>query len=1060
MSPARLRVGFLVALLLGLGTACDFSPIEVKITSPGHGVFTTASSILVTGTASRNRAIFQLTVNGVPVPIQPDKTWSTTIPLSQADINNPVFAELTRTTDGATWTDRIVVIAGDSVADGGYSPQSIALRLNDRALDKMEPLLESLAAASFDLQALLLAANPVATTEVCIIPDPFGGCLVSVTVVVNVTSASYASLALDVDSMTNAVAADIVVSGLEINYDTDGIDCQGRITSTTTDVPGDFELKPDAGNPTNIDVNLLGTVDVTFSGFNNEFTGGICDFPVVGDIITLIIGNVQPLVEQGFEDALQDPDGAGPADSVVAEGIESGLAGIELAGPIGEALGVSLETPLFDVFEDVDGVTLDSDSRITASLPDPSAPDLAASYHVSEPFPSFGPNTPAGHSYELALCVSTSAFNQLMKAEVESGVLAADLTEIDLGFGTAPITAGALAVVLPSFASLPPSTPMIVRITPTLAPIVSGNPGPAGELAELRAAQLIVEALEAATEKLHLKLALDFKTGLDLALTAGQLAPTLSQPPPTDITLAILENPIGENPLFIEFVLPSFLAPLLPLLGDSLGSFPLPDFLGQQLDLVGDATRNGEFMSLFTELVPVGTLFHHDYTAADFQSDALTRVGDAFWVTDNDLLFLPHPDRLRLTSNGANLNGSAWYDEALIYPSKSWSTTYRFQVSHLVGAGADGIGFHVQSDGLTANPDQDGAGLANPHLSVVVDTWNNGPEGTDESLKVILNGSQIYFNDLLDFAGDPNPGSSSSVFRMEVGYHAPTRQLRVALFDEGGPDFLDETIGVDLSHLPPSHAGFSARTGGQAENHDVRTWTLAAEVLPAPTVLRHDYTGGEFQTAELALVGDAFWTTDTDPLFQPLPNRLRLTNNGANLNGSAWYDGSTIDATRSWSTTYRFQLSFQGGAGADGIGFHIQGDGLAANPDHEGGGLTTPHLTVAVDTWNNGPEGTDESLKVQLNGSPYHFNDLLDFAGDPNPGSSPTVFRMELDYDARATQLRIRLFDEGGTDYLDNTIVLDLGGFPTSSHVGFSARTGTFTENHDVRSWSLEAVTP
>jgi len=30
-----------------------------------------------------------------------------------------------------------------------------------------------------------------------------------------------------------------------------------------------------------------------------------------------------------------------------------------------------------------------------------------------------------------------------------------------------------------------------------------------------------------------------------------------------------------------------------------------------------------------------------------------------------------------------------------------------------------------------------------------VDTWNNGPDGTDELLKVIVDGSVVYLNDLL-----------------------------------------------------------------------------------------------------------------------------------------------------------------------------------------------------------------------------------------------------------------------------------------------------------------------
>ena len=73
----------------------------------------------------------------------------------------------------------------------------------------------------------------------------------------------------------------------------------------------------------------------------------------------------------------------------------------------------------------------------------------------------------------------------------------------------------------------------------------------------------------------------------------------------------------------------------------------------------------------------------------------------------------------------------------------------------------------IHENGINANPGHEGWSLSDSHFSLIVDTWNNGSEGTDESLRLIVNGEQIYINDLLDYEPDPNPGSSSSVFRME-----------------------------------------------------------------------------------------------------------------------------------------------------------------------------------------------------------------------------------------------------------------------------------------------------
>lgn len=98
------------------------------------------------------------------------------------------------------------------------------------------------------------------------------------------------------------------------------------------------------------------------------------------------------------------------------------------------------------VDEDPTGLTIGTDARITASLPAPGAPDLFASYHVDEVFPTFPTATPLGGvPYELGLSIGTSAFNQLLKAEVESGLLATTITTLDLGAGPVPLTAGLLS---------------------------------------------------------------------------------------------------------------------------------------------------------------------------------------------------------------------------------------------------------------------------------------------------------------------------------------------------------------------------------------------------------------------------------------------------------------------------------------------------------------------------------------------------------------------------------------------------------------------------------------
>jgi hypothetical protein len=296
---------------------------------------------------------------------------------------------------------------------------------------------------------------------------------------------------------------------------------------------------------------------------------------------------------------------------------------------------------------------------------------------------------------------------------------------------------------------------------------------------------------------------------------------------------------------------------------------------------------------------------------------------------------------------------------------------------------------------------------------------------------------------------------------MELEYWAAAQELRIALFDEGSSAFLDERVSIDLRNLGPSHAGFSARTGNATQNHDVRSFLLAGTVPVldlAPGQLRRarDFTGGDFETASMALVGDAFWTEDGAPIFSPYPRRLRLTNNGSGRNGSAWDAERRWDASASWSSISRFQITFGGPDGADGLGFHLQTNGTTINPNHHGFGLGGRRLSVVIDTWNN-DDGADESLQVWLSGHRLYSNNLQDLASDPRPGSSPQVFRLEVRHVAPLNQLQIRLIDESGGGYLEETIGLNLDGWG-ASWAGFSATTGTAAENHDIRTWEFTGV--
>ena len=239
--------------------------------------------------------------------------------------------------------------------------------------------------------------------------------------------------------------------------------------------------------------------------------------------------------------------------------------------------------------------------------PPAGAPDLTASYSVDEAFPSFGTTTPEGGvPYDLALSISTSAFNQLLKAQIECGLLRMELSEIDIGGGPLPLTAGTLALIIPELNAFDPAMPVVVRLAPTLAPLLTGKPGPGGELGEIRVGQLMADIVGQDTpnhEFLMLRGAIDFRAGLDMSFASGSLAFSIGSVTPADIMVGILENLVNTNEAVLGIALPFVLAQALPSLGEGLAAFPIPSFFGLQLQGL-EVSRNGQFYSLFANLRP------------------------------------------------------------------------------------------------------------------------------------------------------------------------------------------------------------------------------------------------------------------------------------------------------------------------------------------------------------------------------------------------------------------------------------------------------------------------
>jgi hypothetical protein len=359
----------------------------------------------------------------------------------------------------------------------------------------------------------------------------------------------------------------------------------------------------------------------------------------------------------------------------LANALQDALANVNLTGPLSGSLGVTFQSPFHKpapppgILEDNTGVTLNSDSRVFTTPA--GGPDLTESFDPyrcvggsgtcttppyganclcrfdsdcqsvvcsGETFPTLGATTPSSTPYGLGIVLATTTFNQLLKALTEKGFLNYELTEFSLGGPPLTLTAGVLSTIIPEFASLMPpgcvvsdpcDPPLKIRLAPTIAPVLSGDTGPSGELGDLRLPNLVVDIISPSDPtNPYLRIAADVRTGFNATTqpicvggtsdgqvcavnsdcaspgtcTGSELAFEIGQPLLENITVVVVNNPIGANVEDLQTNLPQLLVQAFgALTGGALGGFPLPSFLGVQPTVV-EVGKAGRFLAVYLNL--------------------------------------------------------------------------------------------------------------------------------------------------------------------------------------------------------------------------------------------------------------------------------------------------------------------------------------------------------------------------------------------------------------------------------------------------------------------------
>lgn len=598
---------------LRAANAADARLVDVR---PSHGQFTTRSQIMASGqVVSDDPTEMALTVNGAAVTLAADGAFSHTVVLDAERIYNPVLVDVTEA-GNLIARRRPVVIAGPSLPATALAPESLAVRLRDRGIDQLESLVSRF--VDFDL-ATFLPTGPAFSDRVCTTIPPFGPRVcgdVDVTIA-NDPAPRLGAIDLDLDARPDRVALDIELQDLFVRAEVEAeagpfnASCTIEVAAASMRVNGALRLEPRGGDPATIDVVQVGDMVINFGNFSDDTDCGGFLGDVIEGIAKRLVGNVQDLLRDGLSDFLNAVDAVG--NTPLAEGLESALDMLSLETLINVAIaefGLRTQVPFARISEDGDGITFVVDTGIDA-LPAAvgtlcTAPRdnraLDAVYHASQPLPPLGSATPGGLQYDAGGVISTTVLNQALRAATACGLLQTDLTEIDLGNGDMLITAGLLSAFLPAFEQLIPTQPLRVVLRPTLVPIVSGVPGPAGELLDLRVSAYLLEVFVPGRAGPLMQLALDVRAGFDLRLdpTSGGVQPRIGTI--TDWVSTLIINPLGVDPARIQFLIELLLTQIDDL-NDDLEPLEIPPADGLSFEIV-EVSRVTSYVGIFLNIFP------------------------------------------------------------------------------------------------------------------------------------------------------------------------------------------------------------------------------------------------------------------------------------------------------------------------------------------------------------------------------------------------------------------------------------------------------------------------
>jgi hypothetical protein len=242
----------------------------------------------------------------------------------------------------------------------------------------------------------------------------------------------------------------------------------------------------------------------------------------------------------------------------------------------------------------------------------------------------------------------------------------------------------------------------------------------------------------------------------------------------------------------------------------------------------------------------IDDIAYQDFTGS---GNELSFIGNASVVTDPTRPLPAEVPRLRLTNDTGSVNGSAWFKRPQLV-ADGFESNFNIHLTTTNGpdSGADGMAFVLQNQpaGPLASPTGDHErGLSSNALNICFDSYQNADQGdaSNALLSVragttVLTSINLAANPAFTFGGvnsdDLTTGLDSAPYAVRVTYIPGDLDVyfnNILVVDSLNVNL--ETIGA-VDEDGKAFAGFTSRTGGLFEAHDVTRWFLTEGAPAAP----------------------------------------------------------------------------------------------------------------------------------------------------------------------------------------------------------------------------------